>query len=355
MRRILAVMAVMGAAWACALAAEDEGADAAPLSFADAEVFPAARGLSRSEDGLALADGTIIVSEQVNGMVAIAPDQSVRPFGRFAEAGYVHAPPERPAGPNGVSLEPDGVHALVADIYTGAIYRVNVETEDTELIYQHPYGVNVAIRDATGAIWFTQSTENVAGPDTEARIFETMDTYATDGVLFRIPPAPLGGPPPAPEVVLDGLSFPNGLVIDEARGRLYLNETTADRVTSWAVDVASGAVSDRRVLAEVVTPDNVEMDAQGLLWVGSPIGGRMMVIDPETGASHPIFWNRTEANDRIVAELKRRVAAHEPAQELVTPEAWAPMPGAVTGVVFSPDGASVYLTGLGDALLKLER
>lgn len=353
--RIIMLLAAIGAASACAQHPDDTLAPLPSWSFADAELFPAARGLSRSEDGFALPDGTIVVVDQVNGMVAIAPDQSMRPFGRFAEAGYVHAPPARPAGPNGVSLEPDGAHALVTDIYTGAIYRVDVATEEVELIHQHPFGVNVAIRDSAGAIWFTQSTENAPGPDTEARIFETMNSYATDGVLFRIPPAPPGGSSPAPEVVVDGLLFANGLVLDEARGRLYLNELTANRILSFRLDVAAGTVSDRRVLAEVPTPDNIEMDADGLLWVGSPLGGRMMIVDPETGATHPAFWNRTEANDRIVAELLPRMAAREPALALVTPDAWAPLPGGITGVVFAPDGRTVYLTGLGDALLKLER
>jgi hypothetical protein len=211
------------------------------------------------------------------------------------------------------------------------------------------------VRDSTGAIWFTQSTENAPGPETEARIFETMNTYATDGVLYRIPPAAPGAALPAPEVVVDGLLFANGVVIDEARGRLYLNELTANRVISWRLDVATGALSDRRVLIEMPTPDNIEMDVDGLLWVGSPLGGRMMVVDPDTGASHAVFSNRTEANDRIVAALLPRMAARQPALDLVSPDAWAPMPGGITGVVFAPDGRSVYLTGLGDALLKLER
>jgi sugar lactone lactonase YvrE len=354
MRTVLAATAAMILTSGCAHVGENT-LDALPSwTFADAEVFPAARGLSRSEDGFALADGTIVVVDQAHGMVAIAPDQSMRPFGRFADAGYAHAP-ERPGGPNGVALEPDGVHALIADIYTGAIYRLDIETEAVERIYEHPYGLNVAVRDSTGAIWFTQSTENAPGPDTEARIFETMNSYAADGVLYRIPPAPPGGALPAPEVAADGLLFANGIVVDEARGRLYLNELTANRVVSWRLDVATGAVSDRRVLIEVPTPDNIEMDADGLLWVGSPLGGRMMVVDPDTGASHPIFWNRTEANDRIVAALLPRMAAQEPALELISPDAWAPLPGGITGVIFAPDGRTVYLTGLGDALLKLER
>jgi hypothetical protein len=41
--------------------------------------------------------------------------------------------------------------------------------------------------------------------------------------------------------------------------------------------------------------------------------------------------------------------------ELFTPAAWAPLPGPITGVIFGPRGGPVYLTGLGNALLKLPR
>jgi hypothetical protein len=41
--------------------------------------------------------------------------------------------------------------------------------------------------------------------------------------------------------------------------------------------------------------------------------------------------------------------------ELFTPAVWAPLPGAITGVIISPGGGPVYLTGLGNALVKLPR
>jgi hypothetical protein len=41
--------------------------------------------------------------------------------------------------------------------------------------------------------------------------------------------------------------------------------------------------------------------------------------------------------------------------ELLTPALWTPLPGIVTGVIFGPDESSVYVTGLGNALIRLER
>jgi hypothetical protein len=42
----------------------------------------------------------------------------------------------------------------------------------------------------------------------------------------------------------------------------------------------------------------------------------------------------------------------QPRLELVTPDAYAPLPGFLTGMFWSQDGGTVYLTGLGGAVLK---
>jgi sugar lactone lactonase YvrE len=336
-------------------AATDPAADAPrTLAFADGVVFPAGRGLHRAEDGEALPDGRIIVSDQVNGLAAIAPDGSVSPFGRFADAGYRHSH-ETPAGPNGVTLEPDGAHLLVADVFTGAIYRVNIATEAVELIHDHPFGANTAVRDSTGAIWFTQSTENPAGPDSEARLLGApMTQFVADGALFRIAPPSGDDAPVVAEPILTGLAFANSLVIDEARGELYLSETMADQITAYKLSLADGALSDRRVLASVPTPDNIEMDETGQLWVASPVRNELVVINLETGETRSAFRAQTDINDRVSTEWARRVGMREPVLDLFTPDLWAPMPGLVTGVIFTPGGGPIYVSGLGDALVRLE-
>lgn len=351
MRLILGTVALVGALMACVPAAE------APRTWTmdDGAIFPAARGLARPEDGLALADGRLIVIDQAHGLLLIAVDETTRPFGRFAEAGYVHAPPAQIAGPNGVSLAPDGVHALVADVYTGAIYRVDLETEAVELIYTHSFGVNTAVADSTGAIWFTQSAANEAGPHSEARLFEPLNNYAAEGALFRIaPPAADGRYAPAQELER-GLMFANGIVVDEARGQLYVAETMGDRVVAHRVSLETGALSDRRVLASFVGPDNLELDEHGRLWAASPMQSALVVIDPETGDMRTAFRESSPESEAIVAEWSRRAAAREGAIELFAPALWGRLPGAATGLILTPGDGPVYVTGLGDALVKIER
>ena len=350
---VLAGVVSAGALSGCATSASDERLAAG--SFEESSRVPAAKGLVRPEDGLVLRDGRILVADQEHGLRVIAADESTRSFGRFAEAGYVHAPPAQSAGPNGVSLEPDGVHALVADVFTGAIYRVNLETEVTERIYTHEFGVNTAVRDSTGAIWFTQSTENRPGPQSVVRLFEPFNKYSVDGALYRIaPPSPDGSKVHA-QRVLAGLSFANGIAIDEARGLMYFAETLGDRITSYRLAVESGALADRRVVATVSGPDNVELDERGRLWVASPVQSAIYVIDPDNGVATTVFRAHTVTSDRMVAEWSRRKAEREPLLDLFAPDLWAPLPGAVTGVILTPGGGPVYLSGLGDALVKLDR
>jgi sugar lactone lactonase YvrE len=325
----------------------------ATWTFEDGVIFPAGRTLVRPESGVVLADGTVVVVDQVNGLTAIAPDGSVSPYGSFAAAGFTHSPPDNPSGPNGVSFEPDGRHLLTADVFTGSLWRTDTQTGTTTKIYQHPFGINYAHRDSTGALWFTQSTEN-APPGSNARLFAALDTPLPDGKLFRIAPTPDGQPLGAPQEMLTGLQFANGFAIDETRGKLFIAETVAGNVLSYTVDLGTGALTDRALLATVLSPDNVEQAADGALWVASPMANQVLEINPDTGETRVAFSAQTETGAAVAAEYVRRGEAGEPRAELMAPDVWAPLPGLVTGVIHTPGGGPVYVSGLGDALLKIE-
>jgi sugar lactone lactonase YvrE len=323
-------------------------------TFEAATIVPADRSLVRPESGVVLADGTLIVADQRHGLIALSADGTTRPFGNFAAAGYVHAPPEAASAPNGVSFEPGKTHLLVADIFTGSLYRVDLATETTTLLYDHPFGMNYAHKDSTGAIWFTQSTENAA-PDAEKRMFAAVDVAMSDGALYRIAPAAAGKPLPAPELKLSGLNFANGFVVDETRGEIFLSETVGGHVLGLEVDVGTGVLGARRVVAVVTSPDNIEQDEDGLLWVASPMSNELLQINPDTGEVRTVFHPASAAGDGLAVEFRRRVAAGEPALELLGPDVWGPLPGLMTGVILSPGSGPIYISGLGDALVKLDR
>ncbi|MEP2234155.1 MAG: SMP-30/gluconolactonase/LRE family protein [Alteripontixanthobacter sp.] len=317
------------------------------------ELFPQDRTLTHAEDGVVLPDGRLLVGDWEHGLVTLAADGTKRPFGDFAAADFRTKPDPLWNSPNGIAFEPDGRHVLVADITGGHIYRADTQTEQVTLIYDHPYGVNSAVRDPSGAIWFTQSTRNEAGEASEARMFAAADKPLGDGSVWRIAPEELGQTNPAAVEVVSGLDFANGIAFDAARQKLYVAEIMQSRILSFAVDPETGELGDQRILATLPTPDNIELGPDGMLWVASPFANAVYRVDPDTGDRQTIFSPTTDTNAQIVAETARRLDAGEPVLPLLTPAMWGPLPGLVTGVILAPDG-TVYVSNLGDALVRLE-
>jgi hypothetical protein len=77
------------------------------------------------------------------------------------------------------------------------------------------------------------------------------------------------------------------------------------------------------------------------------------VVNTATGERHTAFRALTPAQQAVVAEFARRGQTGAARMDLLTPAVWAPLPGMVTGVILGPGRGPVYLTGLGNALLKL--
>jgi sugar lactone lactonase YvrE len=115
-RTILFSLLLMAAGGGQSADAADAAETQSRWSFEPAMIFPADGSLMRPEDGVVLPDGRLVVADQAHGLRLVRPAGSSRPFGRFAEAGYVHRPPEITAGANGVTLELGGTHILVADV-----------------------------------------------------------------------------------------------------------------------------------------------------------------------------------------------------------------------------------------------
>jgi len=82
-------------------------------------------------------------------------------------------------------------------------------------------------------------------------------------------------------VAASGLEFPNGAVITPDGRTLIVGESFGGRLTAFDIDPASGALSRRRVwaaLASGAVPDGICLDAEGAIWVASPMTRELLRV-----------------------------------------------------------------------------
>jgi acyl dehydratase/sugar lactone lactonase YvrE len=290
----------------------------------------------------------LLVTDQQYGLRLVEPDGTSKPFGDLTAAGYSHHPPAHSGGANGLSLEPDGTHVLLADVFGAAIYRVDVATRCEREGLPAPLRHQQCRARFPGRDLVHPRARTNTPEDGEARMWANVDRPGPRGSAAS-PASENGRLAPEAVVVVDSLYFGNGLAIDERSGHLYLAETSAARVWRFRVDLATGALTERSVFVDSVGADNLELDDAGNLWIASPLTSEILVVNTSTGERHSAFSTETPEQAKIVAEFNRRGQAGEPRMNLFTPAVWAPLPGLITGVIVGPGRGPVYLTGLGNA------
>ena len=317
-------------------------------TISDGLEYPENRPLSRAVDGVILADGTLIVADQRYGLAKIDLSGKVSPFGNFEALDYEHNPPKVESGPNGVHLSPDKKYVLTADVFNGKIYKSSIETNSTEILYSHEYGVNTARQDTTGAVWFTQSTEN----QNEERVFEALDRAIPDGALYRLPNSE---DEMIPELIIDELYFANGFYIDEKRNKFYLSEMMKNRVLEFDLDLSTGKLSNQTTLASIPTPDNMELNHDGKLWVASPLSNQILAIDLESGNTSIVFDAQTEVGLENLQKGLQLMDNGEGFADLLTEELFGEMPGLLTGMIIGNSSQPFYVANLGSALIEVSK
>ncbi len=320
------------------------------MQFDQSNVFPQDGSLHRPEDGKALPDGRIIVVDEKHGLRIVERNGSSRPFGDFKSAGFDHAPPESATAPNGVFLEPDGKHLLVSDVYTGMIFRVDLGNETVTKVYDHPFGVNSLILDSRGNIWFTQSAENrlsVGG----AELYKAIDRPLESGAVYFLKRSGKGFAGKAVEVA-SGIFFANGIALNRNESHLFVAETMVGRILRYDVNPDKSSLSNREVYAYVMSPDNLAVDSEDNLFIASPLRNSIMAVDAKCRSLHVVFSAPSKSNYDAQNSWVIRSIKAQPLLSLLNPESSKPLPGFITGMFWSYDRKTFYITGLGNALLK---
>src|SRR2546429_670318 len=100
------------------------------------------------------------------------------------------------------------------------------------------------------------------------------------------------------EPAADDLAFPNGTVITPDGGTLIVAETFAHRLTAFTI-APGGRLAGRRTWAsldEQVYPDGICLDAEGAIWVASPLTNEAIRV-AERGA----VTDRVAADRHVIA------------------------------------------------------
>lgn len=164
-------------------------------------------------------------------------------------------------------------------------------------------GPNDLTADGKGGVYFTTSGPWEAGP-----IVGKVFHLTSDGTIKE---------------VANDLHYANGVALSKDGKRLFVNESEAGRVISFAV-ADDGSLSDRRLFVRIgvvdeasgitAYPDGIKLGPDGNLYVGLYSKGRIVVVSPE-------------------GELVKTIDV---------PSATAP------NLAFSPDGKSIFVMSVDD-------
>ena len=88
--------------------------------------------------------------------------------------------------------------------------------------------------------------------------------------------------------------------------------------------------------------------------MASPLYNQVMAVDFKNHSQHVIFDGSTKENLKVANEWHRRSHLGLERLELLSPDLFSPLPGLLTGMFFSNDGQTLYITNLGNDLLKFD-
>jgi sugar lactone lactonase YvrE len=178
-----------------------------------------------------------------------------------------------PGQPSGLGWLPDG-RLLVVSMTDRRLLRLDgqVLTEVADLSKLAPFHCNDMVVDAKGRAYIGNF-----GFDLAAR-----ETPRSTGLILVLPDGQA-------RVVAQDLHFPNGTVITPDGRTLIIGESYASRLTAF--DIAQdGSLSGRREWARLdkATPDGICLDAEGAIWLASPISREVIRVREGGEVTHRI-------------------------------------------------------------------
>lgn len=109
------------------------------------------------------------------------------------------------------------------------------------------------------------------------------------------------------EVAARDLSFPNGAAVTRDGETLVVAESSAARVSAF--DIAEdGTLVNRRVFAQLegAVPDGICLDAEGAVWIASPIGNKVLRVLHGGKVTHQVDVSPQNAYACVLGGSDRR-------------------------------------------------
>lgn len=232
-----------------------------------ADVRVVAEGLLFPEGPVALADGSLLVTEMRRGTIT-----------RLAADGGAEVVAECGGGPNGAAIGPDGALYVCnnggyePDYHGGRIERVDLDTGEVDVLYEacdgrRLSGPNDLVFDADGHFWFSDT----------GKFLSDVRHY---GRIYRA--SPDGG-----QIVeaMGRVDAPNGIGLSPSGDTLYFAETLSGRLYRRAI-VGPGRLEHDRDhdpgtlvcgVAGVQMFDSLAVTADGDVCIGTLVSGVVTV------------------------------------------------------------------------------
>lgn len=167
-----------------------------------------------------------------------------------------------PGQPSGLGWLPDG-RLLVVSMHDRRLLRLDPlgVTTVAELGHLAPWHCNDMVVDARGRAYIG----NFGFDDTQDAVQPTVLIMVT--------------PDGASRIVADDLLFPNGMAITPDGGTLIVGESYGRRLSAFSI-AADGTLHDRRLwaLLKDATADGICLDAEGAVWVASPVSAECLRV-----------------------------------------------------------------------------
>lgn len=248
-----------------------------------------------AEDVLVTAEGDVVTGTEDGSVFRVSPDGS-----RVQRIGHTGG------RPLGIELLPDG-RLLVCDPRQGLL-AMRADTGEVETILREVDGVpmlvcNNAAVAADGTLYVSDSSQ--AHPLERWRADMIEDTRT--GRLIRLSPSPDGGWG-APEVLVEGLRFANGVALAADESYVCVAESRGRTVVRrWLSGPREGQV-DRLVDDLPGYPDNIARGSDGLIWV--TLGGPPMAALERVMPRLPLALRSLVARLPASVQPKEKATAH---------------------------------------------